>query len=284
MRQHQRRPRGGRSNNTHSSNQNRKTSRHHVFDSNGPDGKIRGTAQQVYEKYITLARDAASSGDRVTAENHYQHAEHYFRIWSVAAEEEERWAAPNRSRFANDHEETSYDGFDHADAPTDEAEQPAMAAMTLVNGDFAQEDEIAQMPQRAAQGSRQPSRREPRMPRSRDEGRSSVEARMDRRRENWREARRTPTARAEQPVAVDYDAPVDMPVRDVVAQDAGGLYQERMKLDRVVSARRETRAPRTTAVRRERRPGPDSGLAVGGQSPVAQLLSEAEAMRETVDA
>ncbi|WP_297511727.1 DUF4167 domain-containing protein [uncultured Caulobacter sp.] len=52
-----------------------------AFDSNGPEGvKVRGAAQSVYEKYQQLARDAASSGDRVLAENYLQHAEHYFRV------------------------------------------------------------------------------------------------------------------------------------------------------------------------------------------------------------
>jgi hypothetical protein len=50
------------------------------FDSNGPEGiKVRGAAQGVFEKYTQLARDAASAGDRVLAENYLQHAEHYFR-------------------------------------------------------------------------------------------------------------------------------------------------------------------------------------------------------------
>ncbi len=57
-------------------------SRTHTFDSNGPDGRVRGNARQVYEKYLTLARDATSAGDRVAAEAYYQHAEHYFRILS----------------------------------------------------------------------------------------------------------------------------------------------------------------------------------------------------------
>jgi hypothetical protein len=51
-----------------------------ALDSNGPDVRIRGTANQIYEKYLALARDAASSGDRVKAENYLQHAEHYFRL------------------------------------------------------------------------------------------------------------------------------------------------------------------------------------------------------------
>ena len=54
--------------------------RNHVFDSSGPDLRIRGTSQQLFEKYLQLGRDATSSGDRVMAESYFQHAEHYFRI------------------------------------------------------------------------------------------------------------------------------------------------------------------------------------------------------------
>jgi hypothetical protein len=54
--------------------------RNHVFDSSGPDLRVRGTAQQLFEKYLQLGRDASSSGDRVMAESYFQHAEHYFRI------------------------------------------------------------------------------------------------------------------------------------------------------------------------------------------------------------
>lgn len=58
-----------------------------VFESNGPDVKIRGTASHVADKYIQLARDAQSSGDPVAAENYYQHAEHYFRLIAAAQEQ-----------------------------------------------------------------------------------------------------------------------------------------------------------------------------------------------------
>lgn len=50
------------------------------YESNGPDVKIRGNASTIVEKYLTLARDAQSAGDRVKAENYLQHAEHYQRI------------------------------------------------------------------------------------------------------------------------------------------------------------------------------------------------------------
>lgn len=62
--------------------------RHQNFDSNGPDIRIRGNAFQIHEKYLTLARDANASGDRIAAENYLQHAEHYFRIMLAITEAE----------------------------------------------------------------------------------------------------------------------------------------------------------------------------------------------------
>lgn len=56
-----------------------------VYESTGPEGKVRGTPQQIFEKYLSLARDAQTSGDRVVAENFLQHAEHYQRILIQAA-------------------------------------------------------------------------------------------------------------------------------------------------------------------------------------------------------
>jgi hypothetical protein len=58
-----------------------------TFDSNGPSVKIRGNAYQVFERYIALAREASSSGDRIAAENLYQHAEHYYRIMQANGEQ-----------------------------------------------------------------------------------------------------------------------------------------------------------------------------------------------------
>ena len=57
-----------------------------TFESNGPNVKIRGSAHQIFERYIALAREAATSDDRIAAENFYQHAEHYFRIDSARRE------------------------------------------------------------------------------------------------------------------------------------------------------------------------------------------------------
>jgi len=66
------RGRGGRKPNGNSINR--------VYESAGPEGKVRGTPQQIIDKYLTLARDAQTSGDRVVSENFLQHAEHYQRI------------------------------------------------------------------------------------------------------------------------------------------------------------------------------------------------------------
>ena len=57
-----------------------------TFDSNGPNVKIRGNAYQVFERYVALAREAQASGDRIAAENLYQHAEHYFRVMNAMGE------------------------------------------------------------------------------------------------------------------------------------------------------------------------------------------------------
>lgn len=73
-----RRPGGGGSGQSGGSGANR------VYDSNGPDVKLRGTAQTIAEKYMQLARDAQSSGDTVAAESYFQFADHYYRVWLAA--------------------------------------------------------------------------------------------------------------------------------------------------------------------------------------------------------
>jgi len=83
MRQGQQHRRGrGRNNNNNNNNNNRRGHNPlaRSFESNGPDVKVRGTPADIAAKYLTLARDAQSSGDPVLAENYFQHAEHYNRI------------------------------------------------------------------------------------------------------------------------------------------------------------------------------------------------------------
>ena len=87
-----------------------------TFDSNGPDGRVRGNARQVYEKYLTLARDATSAGDRIAAEAYYQHAEHYFRILSDSTDPTPSGRRPDDRQpqhFA--HQDEGYYGGDEDD-------------------------------------------------------------------------------------------------------------------------------------------------------------------------
>lgn len=87
-----------------------------AFESSGPDVKVRGTAQQVFEKYLALARDASATGDRIAAESYMQHAEHYYRIISAEAEAgngRNRPQRPNRG---------GYDDFDDGMDQDDDAQ------------------------------------------------------------------------------------------------------------------------------------------------------------------
>lgn len=81
------RSRNNNNNNNNNNNRRGQNPMTRVFESNGPDIKIRGTASHVAEKYVQLARDARTSGDPVAAENYYQHAEHYFRLIAAAQEQ-----------------------------------------------------------------------------------------------------------------------------------------------------------------------------------------------------
>ena len=90
--------------NQHNNNRRNHNPLTRVYESNGPDVKIRGTANHIAEKYLQLARDAQSSGDPIAAENYFQHAEQYFRL-IAAAQEQFRQQNPNfqpRTEGGND--------------------------------------------------------------------------------------------------------------------------------------------------------------------------------------
>ncbi|QNT79126.1 DUF4167 domain-containing protein [Entomobacter blattae] len=93
--------------------------RNHVFDSNGPDVRLRGTAQQLFEKYLQHGRDATSSGDRVLAESYFQHAEHYFRVLNAIVQAGQQ---NNTTRQANNRQATSF-----VPSGEGEDEQPSIA-------------------------------------------------------------------------------------------------------------------------------------------------------------
>ena len=89
-------------------NNNRRGGRQQSFDSNGPSVRIRGNAPQILEKYLTMARDAGLSGDRVAAENFSQHAEHYHRV--IAAEAEQREQREQRNNAHNNNRNRNGNG------------------------------------------------------------------------------------------------------------------------------------------------------------------------------
>jgi len=111
---------------------NRKGGHHHqnplsrVYESNGQDVKIRGTASHIAEKYLQLARDAQSSGDPIASENYYQHAEHYFRL-IAAAQEQLRQSQPYYQQQPGAGGATD-DGYDDGDEQPQLGEPYAPAA------------------------------------------------------------------------------------------------------------------------------------------------------------
>jgi hypothetical protein len=98
--------------------------RNHVFDSNGPDMRVRGTAQQLFEKYLQLGRDATSSGDRVMAESYFQHAEHYFRILNAMNQAAQQGQQGGQNVQGGGHRRQYVNGEENAPQPgTEPAEE-----------------------------------------------------------------------------------------------------------------------------------------------------------------
>lgn len=117
-----------------------------VFDSSGPEGKVRGTPQQIIDKYNQLARDSHLGNDRVATENFQQHAEHYMRILSAAQREQdsrreeqerqnrERQAERDRERAERDREREERDAA-HAKAQEALPSTPAPTPSTSTPSD-----------------------------------------------------------------------------------------------------------------------------------------------------
>ncbi|NVO55496.1 DUF4167 domain-containing protein [Rhodobacteraceae bacterium B1Z28] len=150
-----------------------------VFDSSGPEGKVRGTPQQIIDKYNQLARDAQLSNDRVAAENFQQHAEHYLRMLSEAQREidarreeqdrqnRERQAERDRERAERQEREAARQA-DPAEAPQpdvmDFGSEPATPESGLVETPESQEDvpaEAVAAPERKEKPPRKPRARKP---------------------------------------------------------------------------------------------------------------------------
>lgn len=144
-----------------------------AFDSNGPEGiKVRGNAQHVFEKYQQLARDAASAGDRVLAENYLQHAEHYFRLLRAIQPQRPASEILGRDQFAS--------GFDIDFEDESGAQaQPEVAE----EGETSEDSGEARSERGGWQDRPREDRREGREGRDRDRGRDRWRDRDDRNRD-----------------------------------------------------------------------------------------------------
>lgn len=115
----------GRNNQHHHHHRKNQNPMSRVFESNGPDVKIRGNPSHIAEKYVQLARDAQSSGDPVAAENYYQHAEHYNRLIAAAQEQFRQQNPQFNNRPEGDmRSDMRDDTFDEADEDSVGNQQP----------------------------------------------------------------------------------------------------------------------------------------------------------------
>ncbi len=138
-----------------------------VFDSSGPEGKVRGTPQQVIEKYNQLARDAQLSNDRVAMENFQQHAEHYLRLLSEAQREQEarreeqerqnreRQAERDRERAERQERESNQSGGDQQSDPST-APQPDVE---VAGADSEEDSGLVETPESKPKPKRAPRRK-----------------------------------------------------------------------------------------------------------------------------
>ena len=134
MRQPQNAKRGrgrGRRGNT-SGNHNHVPNRNTSHESNGPDVKLRGNAQQLHEKYMALAHDAATSGERISAEAYTQFADHYFRLHQAAVGVAETKRQQDQANAAADDDTASGDSRRDQE-PAVENDEAALVAGELAN-------------------------------------------------------------------------------------------------------------------------------------------------------
>ena len=122
--------------NNNNNNSSKRQGGRSSYDSNGPDGKVRGTAQQVLEKYQALGRDATSAGDRVSAEAYFQFAEHYYRVVNAegGGPQPRRELRPNEEaelETTENEQVGSSDAAHAAPAPKPKPKQPAVEVLNV---------------------------------------------------------------------------------------------------------------------------------------------------------
>lgn len=149
-----------RSRNKNNNNRNRHSGNNlnRVFDSSGPEGKVRGTPQQIIEKYSQLARDATLGNDRVAAENFQQHSEHYTRVNAEAQKEteakreaherEQRERQQARADQPRHNDQQQVRDQSHSDRPQDQPKPGNQPANDLAN---SEQPDIGSTPAQSAE-------------------------------------------------------------------------------------------------------------------------------------
>ena len=139
------RGRGRRSGGGGQNNVNRNT----TFESNGPEGRLRGNAQQLFEKYTALAHDAQTSGERVLFEAHSQFADHYYRIYqSILANAEQKRVHDEKAQKRRHDQKANAEGAEEAEtlqeeAASEDAEQTPVATADASEVVSTQSDDSA---------------------------------------------------------------------------------------------------------------------------------------------
>lgn len=278
-----RRMRGRNNNSGNNNNGNRKSPNplQRSYESNGPDVKVRGTAQHVAEKYLQLARDAQSSGDTVAAEGYFQHAEHYYRILLAAQEQMAQQFGhsfpPNRA-FNEDAEEGDEEGDDDGQSFQPGAFQPGSGPQPdfrAPNGHNGQngynghsqrvEGEAGDGQQQGGQRFDRPNRRE--RFNNNDRNNTNTNNNNDRRfdRQDRGERRFDRNAEAGQGgVPGGYAPRPDAPRSDI---PVGGDAPAEAAPDQIQSERRPERPQRERRPRREREVESDAGDDVAAALP-----------------
>jgi hypothetical protein len=211
---------GGGNNNNQNNNRKGPNPLTRNYESNGPDVKIRGSAQQIAEKYATLARDASSAGDRVMAENYLQHAEHYNRIIAAA---QAQFATQQVHTPRDDDDDLDDDAYEAGSAQPEQSQPtqtqaPQHQARPPVDGSGPQ-PVIEGMPAEVALNSQavgQPAggggrNRERRHNNHHQHNGNAAPAAMQ---------EQAPVAAAAQPVAEAAEAPAAAPATEAAAEEA----------------------------------------------------------------
>jgi hypothetical protein len=250
-----------------------------VFDSSGPEGKVRGTPQQIIDKYNQLARDAQLGNDRVAAENFQQHSEHYTRMLGEAMREMEAQRqsynggnndSQSRGEYRprDDRDERDERGeYRPRDDRDDERGEVRARDDRPAQGDRPQRDD--QRPREDQRGEQRPredrqEQRPPREERPREDRQEQRAPREERPREDRQEQRppREERPREDRPVrpsimvapeSLPEAFAVDSPVTPESDDDDSGLVETpESKAEKPKSTRaRRPRTPRTDEPRTE---------------------------------